>query len=57
MPKIVCYCLECKRGIEWLRYAYLTAINLEEIVGVPKMGRTLRKMVQWFPRLELLDHA
>ena len=54
---IVCCCLGCKTDLEWLRYAYIMESNLGEVVEVPKMECTLRKMVQWFLWLEMLAHT
>eukprot|EP00980_Cylindrotheca_fusiformis_P003134 scaffold721_cov131-Cylindrotheca_fusiformis.AAC.24 len=53
VPEVVTRKLERKSDIEWSRYADLTASDLGELVGVPKMGRVLYKLVQQFPRLEL----
>ena len=55
--EIVCHRLECKTDMEWLCYTCLTVRNMGGLVGVPKMGHMLRKLVQWFPQLELLAHA
>ena len=52
VPDIVCRKLERKSDIEWARYADLSASDLGELVGVPKMGRILHKLVQQFPRLD-----
>lgn len=53
VPEIVARKLERKSDIEWSRYADLTPSDLGELVGVPKMGRVLHKLVHQFPRLEL----
>jgi pre-mRNA-splicing helicase BRR2 len=53
VPEVVARKLERKSDIEWSRYADLTPSDLGELVGVPKMGRKLHKLVQQFPRLEL----
>ena len=53
VPEIVARKLERKSDIEWSRYTDLTAADLGELVGVPKMGRVLHKLVHQFPRLEL----
>lgn len=53
VPEVVARKLERKSDIEWSRYADLTASDLGELVGVPKMGRVLNNLVQQFPRLEL----
>lgn len=53
VPEIVARKLERKSDIEWSRYADLTPSDLGELVGVPKMGRTLHKLVHQFPKLEL----
>ena len=55
-PEIVARKLERKSDIEWSRYSDLTASDLGELVGVPKMGRTLHKLVHQFPKLELSAH-
>jgi pre-mRNA-splicing helicase BRR2 len=44
VPEIVARKLERKSDIEWARYADLTPSDLGELVGVPKMGRTLHKV-------------
>ena len=56
VPEIVTRKLERKSDIEWARYADLTPSDLGELVGVPKMGRTLHKLVHQFPKLELSAH-
>jgi pre-mRNA-splicing helicase BRR2 len=56
VPEIVARKLERKSDIEWARYADLTPSDLGELVGVPKMGRVLHKLVHQFPRLELSAH-
>ena len=56
VPEIVARKLERKSDIEWNRYADLTPSDLGELVGVPKMGRVLHKLVHQFPRLELSAH-
>ena len=56
VPEIVSRKLERKGDIEWARYADLTPSDLGELVGVPKMGRTLHKLVHQFPKLELSAH-
>jgi pre-mRNA-splicing helicase BRR2 len=53
VPEVVARKLERKSDIEWNRYADLTASDLGELVGVPKMGRILHKLVHQFPRLDL----
>lgn len=53
VPEVVARKLERKSDIDWDRYADLTPSDLGELVGVPKMGRVLHKLVQQFPRLEL----
>ncbi|KAL3945346.1 MAG: hypothetical protein SGBAC_000551 [Bacillariaceae sp.] len=53
VPEVVARKLERKSDIEWSRYVDLTASDLGELVGVPKMGRVLHKLVHQFPRLEL----
>mmetsp|Transcript_31860 Transcript_31860/g.64474 ORF Transcript_31860/g.64474 Transcript_31860/m.64474 type:complete len:2298 (+) Transcript_31860:111-7004(+) len=56
VPEIVARKLERKSDIEWARYADLNPSDLGELVGVPKMGRTLHKLVHQFPKLELSAH-
>jgi pre-mRNA-splicing helicase BRR2 len=53
VPEVVARKLERKSDIEWSRYADLNSSDLGELVGVPKMGRVLHKLVNQFPRLEL----
>lgn len=53
VPEVVSRKLERKSDIEWSRYFDLTASDLGELVGVPKMGRTLHKLVHQFPKLDL----
>lgn len=53
VPEVVARKLERKSDIEWSRYADLTSSDLGELVGVPKMGRVLHKLVHQFPRLEI----
>ena len=53
VPEVVARKLERKSDIEWSRYPDLTSSDLGELVGVPKMGRVLHKLVHQFPRLEL----
>jgi pre-mRNA-splicing helicase BRR2 len=56
VPEVVARKLERKADIEWSRYYDLTPSDLGELVGVPKMGRVLHKLVHQFPRLELSAH-
>jgi len=56
VPEVVARKLERKSDIEWDRYADLTPSDLGELVGVPKMGRVLHKLVNQFPRLDLSAH-
>lgn len=53
VPEVVARKLERKSDIEWDRYQDLTASDLGELVGVPRMGRVLHKLVNQFPRLEV----
>ena len=53
VPEVVARKLERKSDIEWDRYTDLTASDLGELVGVPKLGRVLHKLVGQYPRLEL----
>jgi len=57
VPEIVARKLERKSDIEWSRYADLPPQDLGELVGVPKMGRTLHRLVQQYPKLELAAHV
>ena len=56
VPEVVTRKLERKSDIDWPRYFDLTPSDLGELVGVPKMGRTLHKLVHQFPKLELSAH-
>lgn len=53
VPEVVARKLERKGDIDWERYVDLTPSDLGELVGVPRMGRVLHKLVSEFPRLEL----
>ena len=53
VPEVVSRKLERKSDVEWSRYFDLTPSDLGELVGVPKMGRTLHKLVHQFPKLDL----
>ena len=53
VPEIVARKLERKGDIEWSRYADLTPSDLGELVGVPKMGRVLHKLVHQLPKLDI----
>jgi|AntRauTorckE5430_2_1112549.scaffolds.fasta_scaffold00836_2 pre-mRNA-splicing helicase BRR2 len=57
VPEVVARKLERKGDIEWSRYFDLTPSDLGELVGVPKMGRTLHKLVHQFPKLDLSIHV
>ncbi|GMI03497.1 hypothetical protein TrVE_jg11861 [Triparma verrucosa] len=52
VPEIVAKKLE-RKDIPWERYVDLKPADLGELVGAPKMGRTLHTLVSQFPRLEL----
>jgi len=52
VPEIVCKKLE-RKDITWDRYIDLSPGDLGELVGAPKMGKTLHKLVSQFPKLEL----
>lgn len=56
VPEVVARKLERKSDIEWSRYFDLTPSDLGELVGVPKMGRILHKLVHEFPKLDLSVH-
>ena len=53
VPEIVARKLERKSDIEWGRYVDLSPADIGDLVGAPKMGRALHKLVHQFPRLEL----
>ena len=53
VPEIVARKLERKSDIEWARFVDLSTSDLGELVGVPKMGEILHKLVQKFPRLDI----
>ena len=57
VPEVVSRKLERKSDIEWYRYADLTPTDLGELVGVPKMGRALHKLVHQFPKLDISAHV
>jgi pre-mRNA-splicing helicase BRR2 len=57
VPEVVSRKLERKSDIEWSRYFDLTPSDLGELDGVPKMGRTLHKLVHQFPKLDLSVHV
>ena len=52
VPDIVARKLE-RKDIPFERYGDLEAADLGELVGAPKMGKTLFTLVQQFPKLEL----
>jgi pre-mRNA-splicing helicase BRR2 len=52
-PPQVARKLERKSDIEWSRYFDLPSQDLGELVGVPKLGKVLHKLVHQFPRLDL----
>jgi pre-mRNA-splicing helicase BRR2 len=53
LPEVVSRKIERKSDIEWSRYSDLTSSDLGELVGVPKMGRILHKLVHQFPKIEI----
>jgi len=53
VPEVVARKLERKSDIEWDRYTDLTASDIGELVGVPKLGRALHKLINQYPRLEV----
>lgn len=55
LPEVVTRKIERKSDIEWSRYSDLTSSDLGELVGVPKMGRILHKLVHHFPKIEISD--
>lgn len=57
IPDVVSRKLERKSDIEWSRYFDLTPSDLGELVGVPKMGRTLHKLVHQFPKIDISGHV
>jgi len=52
-PEVVARKLERKSEIEWSRYFDLTPSDLGELVSVPKLGRTLHKLVHQFPKIDI----
>ena len=57
VPDIVCRKLERKSDIEWTRYYDLSATDLGDLIGVPKIGKNLYKLVHQFPKLEVSAHV
>ena len=57
VPDVICRKLERKSDVEWYRYADLTPTDLGELVGIPKMGRSLHKLVHQFPKLDVSAHV
>ncbi|VEU37035.1 unnamed protein product [Pseudo-nitzschia multistriata] len=53
VPEVVARKIERKSDIEWSRYSDLTSSDLGELVGVPKMGRILHKLVHQFPKVDI----
>jgi len=53
VPEVVARKIERKSDIEWSRYSDLTSSDLGELVGVPKMGRILHKLVHQFPKIDV----
>ena len=53
IPDVLGRKLERKSDIEWSRYFDLTSQDLGELVGVPKMGRLLHKLIHQFPKMNL----
>ena len=56
-PSLVARKLERKSDIEWPRYFDLSSQDLGELVGVPKMGKSLHKLVHQFPKLDVSAHV
>jgi len=56
-PSLVARKLERKSDIEWPRYFDLPSQDLGELVGVPKMGKSLHKLVHQFPKLDVSAHV
>jgi len=46
-----------RKEIGWERYYDLKPADLGELVKIPKMGKTLHKLVHQFPRMELGAHV
>ncbi|CAM9978998.1 unnamed protein product, partial [Heterosigma akashiwo] len=46
-----------RKELAWNRYYDLKPADLGELVKLPKMGRTLHRLVHQFPRLELGAHV
>lgn len=54
VPDIVARRLERKTDIDFVRYLDLTSSDLGELVGVPKMGRVLHRLLQRFPKIDIV---
>lgn len=46
-----------KKDIPWERYFDLTPADLGELVRLPKLGKTLHRLVHSFPKVELQAHV
>ncbi|KAK1409041.1 hypothetical protein QVD17_41306 [Tagetes erecta] len=46
-----------KKDLTWERYYDLSSQKLGELVGAPKLGRTLHKCIHQFPKLKLAAHV
>jgi len=46
-----------RKELAWDRYYDLKPADLGELVKIPKMGKTLHKLVHQFPRVELTAHV
>jgi pre-mRNA-splicing helicase BRR2 len=46
-----------KKDLAWERYYDLSSQEIGELIGAPKMGRTLHKFIHQFPKLNLAAHV
>lgn len=46
-----------RKDLAWERYYDLSSAELGELIRLPKMGKTLHKLVHQFPRIELAAHV
>jgi pre-mRNA-splicing helicase BRR2 len=46
-----------RKDIPWDRYADLSSQELGELVGAPKQGKVLHKLVHQFPKLEIVPYV
>jgi pre-mRNA-splicing helicase BRR2 len=57
VPEVLLRKLEKNSDVPWERYHDLKAVDLGELVKLPKMGQALYKYVHMFPRVELSAQA